>query len=261
MTHLPNGLLPDVSVLKPRVRAILEEVGVATMEDLCERLQGEFKISMESHADALNAVICDLLREPAMGVALAATAKPLAAQAPVGHLAARKKAKREKAPRIEPRRALWAYSLVGKKRRNAIAGARAKGDAANIVNKTDAFQRAEAGEAEKTPPAHDAVPHRRAPSSAAAAASVYSYAVTAGHFTPFSIRADGSHPLDPEIKFYSKMARYQRARWAALQLITAGCGPLRGPACDHMLRVASGETATGPALLRRALSLLGPGAA
>jgi hypothetical protein len=31
----------------------------------------------------------------------------------------------------------------------------------------------------------------------------------------------------------SKAARNQRTRWAARQLMAAGCGPLRTPACDR----------------------------
>jgi hypothetical protein len=56
-----------------------------------------------------------------------------------------------------------------------------------------------------------------------------------------------------------KIARHQKTCWAALQLVAAGRGPLRAPTCNHTLRVASGGTASGQALMRRALLLLGPG--
>jgi hypothetical protein len=79
----------------------------------------------------------------------------------------------------------------------------------------------------------------------AAAASIYSYAV--------DFLVVGGRGVDPEI------ARNQRTRWAARQLMAAGRGSLGALACNHTLRVASGGTAAGQALLRRALLLLGPG--
>jgi hypothetical protein len=84
----------------------------------------------------------------------------------------------------------------------------------------------------------------------AAAAAVYSYA--ARYLQPFLVPVDMSW-VEP------KMARNHRTRWAALQLIAAGRGALRAPACDHTLRVASGATATGQATLRRAVLLRGLG--
>jgi hypothetical protein len=102
-------------------------------------------------------------------------------------------------------------------------------------------------DAAQTPPVHDAVPLQWA-SVSPAAASVYCYAV--GYLQPFVVLADGTW-VDP------KMARHKRTQWASLQLIAVGCGPLRAPTCSHMLQVASGETATGQALLRRALLLVG----
>jgi hypothetical protein len=99
------------------------------------------------------------------------------------------------------------------------------------------------------PPARDVVtPHWA--SGSAAAASVYSYAVA--YLEPFLVLVDRRW-VEP------KIARNQRTRWAALQLMAAGHGPLRASACSHTLRVASGGTAPGQALLRRALSAVGPG--
>jgi hypothetical protein len=104
-------------------------------------------------------------------------------------------------------------------------------------------------DAAQPPSAHDVVRPDWA-SLSAAAASVYSYAV--GYLQPFLVVVHGT-------RFDPKMARSQRTRWSALQLMAAGSGPLRAPTCNHTLRVASGETAPGQALLRRALSLVGPG--
>jgi hypothetical protein len=74
---LPHGPLPDVSVLRPRVLAILEEVGFATLttDDLCKRLEGEYKISMKPHLDALIAIVLDVMKGPAMKVTVAKAAK------------------------------------------------------------------------------------------------------------------------------------------------------------------------------------------
>jgi hypothetical protein len=105
------------------------------------------------------------------------------------------------------------------------------------------------GNCVQTPPAHDAAPPQWA-STSAVAASVYNCA--GGYLRPFLVVVDG-WTVDP------KTARHQRTRWAALQLMAADRGPLRAPTCNHTLRAASAETATGQALLRRALSLLSPG--
>jgi hypothetical protein len=102
-------------------------------------------------------------------------------------------------------------------------------------------------DAAQTPPSRDDV----AQPLGAAAASVYSYAV--GYLQPFLVKVDGANWVDPP------MARNRRTRWAALQLMAAGRGPLRAPTCDHILRMASGRTAPGQASLRRALLLVGPG--
>jgi hypothetical protein len=126
------------------------------------------------------------------------------------------------------------------------------GAAARTVKKMTAAQRKRAAfseDAAQTPSAHDVAPSDRT-SLSAAAASVYSYAV--GYLQPFFIRI-GVRWVDP------KMARNQRTCWAALQLIAAGRGLLRAPACNRTLRVASGGTASGQALMRRALLLLAPG--
>jgi hypothetical protein len=158
MADLPNGPLPDVSVLKPRVLAILEEVGVASlnMNDLRKRLQGEYKINLKPHVAALNAIVQDVMKEPAMKVALAKAAK--AAQTPAGQVTKREKgvkkekaqkkekeAKKEKAPKAgkkekvvkdenEPKRALSAYFIFGNEKRPAIMEAvRAKGEKVNIA--------------------------------------------------------------------------------------------------------------------------------
>jgi hypothetical protein len=104
-------------------------------------------------------------------------------------------------------------------------------------------------DAAQTPPAHDVTQPRWA-SVFIAAASIYSYAV--GYLQPFLVPVNGNW-VD------SKMARHQRTRWAALQLVAAGRGLLRAPTCNHTLRVASGVTSAGQASLRRALLLLGPG--
>jgi hypothetical protein len=105
------------------------------------------------------------------------------------------------------------------------------------------------GDAAQAPLAHDIPPPRRVPVSTAAA-SVYSYAVA--YLQPFLVRVNGTS-VDPQI------SRHQRTRWAAVQLMAAGCGSLRAPICNHTLRVASGETAAGQALLRGALWRFGLG--
>jgi hypothetical protein len=72
---LPHGPLPDVSVLRPRVLAILEEAGFAlTMDDLCTRLEGEYKISKKPHSDALTGIVLDVMKGPAMKAAVAKVA-------------------------------------------------------------------------------------------------------------------------------------------------------------------------------------------
>jgi hypothetical protein len=118
-----------------------------------------------------------------------------------------------------------------------------------VKKKTPGERAASFEDAAQTPPAHDAVRPDWA-SVSAAAASVYGYAV--GYLQPFLVVVHGT-------RFDPKMARSQRTRWSALQLMAAGRGPLRAPTCNHTLRVASGETAAGQALLRRALLLLSPG--
>jgi hypothetical protein len=119
-----------------------------------------------------------------------------------------------------------------------------KKKAATPKNRAASFE-----DSAQAPSAHDEVsPHSA--SLPAAASSVYSYAV--GYLQPFLVRVNGSQ-VD------SKRARHQRTRWVALQLMAAGREPLRAPTCNHALRVASGGTTTGQALLRRALLLLGPG--
>jgi hypothetical protein len=103
-------------------------------------------------------------------------------------------------------------------------------------------------DAAQTPLAHSIASSHGA-SASAAAASVYSYA--GAFLQPFLVSVNGSW-VD------SKVARRQRTRWAALQLMAAGRGPLRALTCNHTLRVASGGTVPGQVLLRRAFLLLGP---
>jgi hypothetical protein len=281
MTDLPNGPLPDVNALKPRVQAILEDLGVAiTMNELCERLEDEYKIHMKSHVGALKVIIYDVTKEaPAIRVALSETAQ--ANRKKVN----RKKAKREKAKREEaskakqkkePKPAQSAKVIFGNERRPAIVEAiRARGGKINAARvgaeitalwhaETDrdtyfalavkdreryADEKAVYADGAQPPSTHDVAPPHW-PSVSAAAASVYRYAV--GYLQPFLVTADGMW-VD------SKMARHQRTRWAALCLMAAGRGPVRAPTCDHMLRVASGERTSGQELMRHALFLLRPG--
>jgi hypothetical protein len=290
MADLPNGPLPDVGALKSRVRAILEEAGVAslTMDTLCERLRDEYQINMQSHFGVLSLILRGVTKKPAMTVA-----------SPARRVARRtnnrrKWAKKENAPnnatkKNEPKPALSPRMIFGNERRPAIMGAiRAKGetiDAAAIERQIAALWDAKRyvpmkyytlAEKDKERYADEkvafdlgetATPKRRdtsfknaaqthptyqvaSPSVAASAASVYSYAV--GYLRPFLVQVGGSW-IDP------KMARNQRTRWAAQQLIAAGRGSRRAPACNHTLRVASGGTAPGQASLRRALLLVGLG--
>jgi hypothetical protein len=98
----------------------------------------------------------------------------------------------------------------------------------------------------QSPPAQGAVPPHQASTFPAVAASVFSYSV--GYLQPFFARVKGR--LED-----LKLARTQRTRWAALQLLAAGGGSLRAPICNHTLRVASGQTTVGQAIVRRVLLL------
>jgi hypothetical protein len=313
MADLPNGPLPDVSVLKPRVQAILEELGVASR--LRKRLEAEFNVNMEPHVDAVNAIVYAVAKEPVTAVAVVDTAKALATQAPIGQVtkltsakckkpnckkAKRKEAKRQKArnaKKNEPKHAfLSAEVIFANERRPAIMEvARAKGgqvNAADIETQIIALWRAETDkekyefletvskeryvndhiiEWEDSAAAHGvgkrtAAPKKRAAAcedaaqtppavsprwtSTTAVASVYSDAIS--YLRPFCLWM-GEEWDDPE------PIRSQRTRWAALCLLAAGRGPLHAPTCNHTLRVASGKTAWGQSLLRRAFVLLGPG--
>jgi hypothetical protein len=150
MADLPDGPLPNGSALKARVRAILEEVGVAALiaDALCERLQDEYKINMKSHAGALNLIVHDVMRGPATRVALAKVVKASAAPALAGRVANRKKAKRWRKKRTKakrqkasaatkknaPQRALTADVIFDNERRPAIVAAiLAKGEAVDVA--------------------------------------------------------------------------------------------------------------------------------
>jgi hypothetical protein len=318
MADLPNGPLPDVSALKPRVQAILEEAGVTiTMNDLCERLEAEYNINMKSHVGALKVLIYDVMNGPAMRVAPVRLAP-----------AKRTNNKRGKAKRaLKP--AMFAHDIFRNERRPAIVeGIRTRGEMASAADIDDQISKLWRDESERERDRYDALaqknreryadekatfdkkalfgvtrggaakatkkrtvrcqwaslftavvgchlratkkwtatPTKRAvhfedaaqpppahnvvPSVSAAAATVYSCAVS--YLRPFFIDVTGGYLID------SKMARRERTRWAALCLTAAGRGSLRVPTCAHALRMAGGETA-GQALMRRALVLLGSG--
>jgi hypothetical protein len=282
-----------VGALKSRVRAILEEAGVAglTMDALCVSLQDEYKINMKSHVGALKLIVFDVIKGFEFLVVPTSS----------GPVANREHADREHAEtdvqinsflRAKPQRALSPSSIFANEKRLAVVRAiLARGgkisasrvrnriadlwhvetdapkyyylahkDQERYANEKAAFDWEETSTpkqlaacfedaALQSPPARDEAPRDRA-SVAAAAASVYSYAV--GYLQPFFVMV-GRSWIDP------KTARSQRTRWAALQLIAAGRGALRALASDHTLRVASGATATGQTLLRRAVLLRGLG--
>jgi hypothetical protein len=211
--------------------------------------------------------------------------------------AKRKKTKKEKTPHAKTTRAfLWAKTIFANERRPAITEVvRAKGGPVNptdIDDQIDALWQAETDKEKYEfleavskeryindhvldgAPALDvakkraATPKERAASCEDAAqvppavptrcalksaiASMCSYA--GNYLQPFLLKVGDDHCwVDPE------PVRNQRTRWAALRLLAAGSGPLRVPTCAHALRVASGETDLGQALLRRALLFLGPG--
>jgi hypothetical protein len=200
------------------------------MRVLCERLQDEYRINMESHVGALNLIV--------YVVAPAEAAKLLSAQIPAGHAAERTKARRRRAK-------------LSKAKREKAPKANQKfegGTAFHSIQERTAtmpkHRAASSEDAAQTPPACDAV-------VSTAAAAAYSHAIA--YLQPFldSLGTEGG--VD------SKVARDERTGLAALQLIAAGVGPLRAPTCNHTLRVACGTTASSQALLRRALLLAGPG--
>jgi pyruvate/2-oxoglutarate dehydrogenase complex dihydrolipoamide acyltransferase (E2) component len=203
MTDLPNGPLPDVSALKPRVRAILEEVGTAiSVGELCQRLEGEYKINMKSHMGAVKVILYGVINEPATRAAVA-KAKTKRAKAKRG------KAKREEASRAkqknEPKPPLSKYAIFRNEKRDVVVEAsRARGEAIDAVdieaqistlwrtlNRRDgeryreiadedkecyADEKATFEDAAPLPAAHDVAPPRWAPVPAVAA-SAYKCAI------------------------------------------------------------------------------------
>jgi hypothetical protein len=145
MTDLPNGLLPEVGALKPRVRAILEVGAAITMNDLCERLEDEYKINMKSHVGALKLIVYDVMKEPAIRIALVKVAKVKRnkARRGTGKRENAQKAKKKNAPK----RALSAYDIFASERRDAVVEAiRVDGDmvtAAEIDDRTCSLWNAE----------------------------------------------------------------------------------------------------------------------
>jgi hypothetical protein len=125
----------------------LEEAGVAslTMDALCERLQDKYQINMKS---ALNLIVYDVMREPALQIALAKTSRSSSAQGSIGQATTRKTAKRTTAKRRnakprptqknEPKPALRADMIFANEKRPAIMDAiRARGESIHPADVRD----------------------------------------------------------------------------------------------------------------------------
>jgi hypothetical protein len=272
-----------VSTQKPLAQAILDGVGVSSdIVAPAEASVAQASVGQEARRNQVKRMIRNAKRKQAI---------------PRRKKAKRERAQKAKMKKNGPKRAQSAFSIFADEMRPTITEAAcAKGgdiDAADVVKQIAVLWQEETDQAkyyhaaeddkvryadEKTtfafegdatlatekrrpvasvedgaqaPPARrDVVPPHWASELTAAVASVYSSAV--GFLQPFLSRVEG-------LLVDLKLARNQRTRWAALQLMAAGRGPLRATTCNHTLRVVSGETAQGQALLRRALLLLGPG--